>query len=172
MTIRIFFAAAILLLGGCDGETLSLGGSNAGDELNKKAIESGVIPDPRNVTLSGRYETRSELGTDKLCAVGESGAQHKIGVLAVFGPESKCEGQGTASIKGEAINIKLNSQGSCNFDAEFDGISIRFPGALPDGCTSYCTPRASLAGTSYFMVEHGNENARKALGRDIEKLCS
>jgi hypothetical protein len=158
---------------GCDGQGISLGGGDsAGQALNEKAIEVGAIPDPSNVKLAGRFETRSELGTDKFCAVGEGGSQHKIGVLAVFGPESKCEGQGRARVNGEVITIDLTGQDGCRFDAEYDGISLRFPGALPDGCASYCTPRASLAGTSYYIVEHGNENARKALGRDIEKLCS
>ncbi len=161
-----------LILSGCDGQTILTDSGSAGKQLDKKAIEVGIIPDPNNVTLSGRYETRSELGTDKFCAVGESGSQHKVGILAVFGPESKCEAQGTAQVKGEKISLSLNGADSCRFDAEFDGISIRFPGNLPDGCASYCTARASFAGTSYFMVEHGNENARKALGRDIEKLCA
>ncbi len=161
-----------MILVSCDGKGISIGGENAGQALNEKAIEVGVVPDPRNIKLSGRFETRSELGTDKFCAVGEGAAEHKIGVLAVFGPESKCEAQGIARINGEKISVELRNQDSCRFDAEFDGISLRFPGALPDGCASYCTARASLAGTSYFMVEHGNENARKALGRDIEKLCS
>jgi hypothetical protein len=163
---------ALLCLSGCDGQTILVDGSSAGQQLDKKAIEVGIIPDPDNVTLSGRYETRSELGTDKFCAVGEAGSQHKIGILAVFGPESKCEAQGTAQVKGEKVSLSLTNEDSCRFEAEFDGISIRFPGSMPEGCASYCTARASLAGTSYFMVEHGNENARKALGRDIEKLCS
>jgi hypothetical protein len=163
---------ALLCLSGCDGQTILVDGGSAGQQLDKKAIEVGIIPDPDNVTLSGRYETRSELGTDKFCAVGEAGSQHKIGILAVFGPESKCEAQGTAQVKGEKVSLSLTNEDSCRFEAEFDGISIRFPGSMPEGCASYCTARASLAGTSYFMVEHGNDNARKALGRDIEKLCS
>jgi hypothetical protein len=163
----------VFIVSACDGQSISLGSSDsAGQALNEKAIEVGAIPDPSDVKLAGRFETRSELGTDKFCAVGEGGSQHKIGVLAVFGPESKCEGQGSARVKGEVITIDLTGQDSCRFDAEYDGISLRFPGAVPDGCASYCTPRASLAGTSYFIVEHGDENARKALGRDIEKLCS
>jgi hypothetical protein len=147
MKLQIILCAVIVSLAGCDGQTA-------------------------NVVLAGRFETRSELGIDKFCAVGESGSQHKIGVLAVFGPESKCEAQGTAQIRGEKVSISLSGQESCHFDAEFDGISIRFPGSLPEGCVAYCSARASFAGTSYFMVEHGNDNARKALGRDIEKLCN
>jgi hypothetical protein len=171
MKLRVFLAISLYSLSACDGQTILTDSASTGQQLDKKAIEVGIIPDPNNVTLSGRFETRSELGTDKFCAVGEAGAQHKIGILAVFGPESKCEAQGTAQIKGEKIALSLNNQESCRFDAEFDGISIRFPGTMPGGCASYCTARASFAGTSYFMVEHGNINARKTLGRDIEKLC-
>lgn len=171
MNSRPICALALLCLTACDGPKLGLGGSSAGDALDEKAIATGVIPDPANITLAGRFETRSELGTDKFCAVEQGGTQHKIGVLAVFGPESKCEAQGVARANGGKISLSFKGEGSCEFDTEFDGISIRFPGSLPEGCASYCTARASFAGTSYFMVEHGNDNARKALGRDFEKLC-
>jgi hypothetical protein len=173
MKFRLNLFVLILGLAGCDGQTLSMGGGSAGQELDAKAIAVGVIPDPANVVLAGRFETRSELGTDKFCAVGDSGSQHKVGVLAVFGPESKCEAQGTARVSGgEKVSITFTGEENCQFDAEFDGISIRFPGSLPNGCAAYCSARATFAGTSYFMVEHGNDNARKALGREIEKLCS
>ncbi|NJM50375.1 MAG: hypothetical protein HC843_05330 [Sphingomonadales bacterium] len=141
-----------------------------GDALNKKAIERGILPDPDNLVFAGRFETRSELGTDKFCAVESSGG-YTIGVLAVFGPESKCEGQGNARLDGEKVQVTLSGKGDCSFDAEYDGVELRFPGSLNEGCESYCTARASLSGTSYFIVEEGDDAARRALGRDIERLC-
>ena len=46
--------------------------------LEQAAIDAGVIPDVRNVTLSGAFERRSDLGTDSFCAVGndEIGRAH------------------------------------------------------------------------------------------------
>lgn len=169
------FALLVLgLLSACDSAKLpeSLGGGNeAGRALDERAIETGILPDSADRVIAGRFETRSDLGTDKFCAVKSGNSQFRIGALAVFGPESKCEAQGSAAINGEKIRITLSGKGKCSFDAEFDGIELRFPGAIEQGCASYCSPRASFSGTSYFMVEQGDTNARRALGRDIEKLC-
>jgi hypothetical protein len=176
MKLRLFFIAVILPLTGCDSATESGGAapqssSEVGDALDKLAIEKGILPDINNLVFAGRFETRSELGTDKFCAVKSGDKSYNIGVLAVFGPESKCEGQGTASVDGEKVRITLQGKETCRFDAEYDGIELRFPGGLEQGCESYCSARASLSGTSYFIVEQGDENARRTLGRDIELLC-
>lgn len=161
------------LLGSCGSQTKTDADakSDVGAALDQQAIAMGILPDPDNIDLAGRYETRSDLGTDKFCAVGQGKDSFDIGVLAVFGPDSKCEGQGTAVVKGDNVEISLKGAGSCNFAANFDGIEISFPGSLEKGCDNYCSPRASLSGTSYFMVEQGNDKARRALGRDIELLC-
>jgi hypothetical protein len=173
----ILFVACALLMG-CDGPVTNDTGSKAGKSsqvgsaLDQKAVAVGILPDPENLVFSGRYETRSDLGTDKFCAVHTGADLFQIGVLAVFGPESKCEGQGRASITGENVKITLSGKKNCSFNATFDGIELRFPGALESGCESYCSPRASFSGTSYFIVEQGDNNAQRTLGRDFEKLCA
>jgi hypothetical protein len=166
-----------LMLAGCDGATTDdtsgsgQRNSDAGAALDKKAIAAGILPDTENFVFGGRYETRSEMGTDKFCAVKSGSRQFAIGALAVFGPESKCEARGQAAISGEKVKISFSGKGSCSFEAGFDGIELRFPGALEPGCAAYCTSRASFSGTSYFIVETGDDNAKRALGRDFEKLC-
>ncbi len=164
-----------LLFAGCNRESstrdTSSGSSEAGSALDAQAKAAGILPDSSNIKFAGRFETRGDLGTDKFCAVKSAGAEHIVGVLAVFGPDSKCEGKGTATINGEKVSIALQGKDSCNFNAEFDGVELRFPGAMQPGCASYCSDRASLSGTSYFMVEQGDDNARRTLGRDIPKLC-
>jgi hypothetical protein len=138
--------------------------------LDQQAIARGLLPDPQGRALAGRYETRSELGTDKFCAVGDDGA-FAIGMLAVFGPDSKCEAQGSAAFVGDKVRITLSGKDSCRFDADYDGIQLRFPGSVPAGCASYCSPRASMSGTAYFFTDPGNDSARRTLGRDIARLC-
>ncbi|MFC4291925.1 hypothetical protein ACFOWX_05795 [Sphingorhabdus arenilitoris] len=166
----------LLTLSSCSKDSEGAGGdhmtaTDVGDALDERAIERGILPDLNNLVFAGRFETRSELGTDKFCAVDNGSGTYKIGVLAVFGPESKCEGQGSAKIEGEKVQITLAGKGNCSFDAEYDGVELRFPGGVGEECESYCTSRASLSGTSYFMVEEGDDGARRALGRDIERLC-
>jgi hypothetical protein len=165
-------AALVIFLSGCDsGSGGILGGGDSGAALDQQAIAKGLLPDPGSRSLAGQYETRSEMGVDKFCAV-ETGGSSRFGLLAVFGPESKCEGVGTAKFDGKRINLKFEGKKQCAFSAEYDGIVIRFPGSIGPGCASYCSPRASMSGTQYFLVEKGNESARRVLGREIERLCS
>ncbi len=171
MKPHLVWAGLSLILAGCGGHKDGNADTQAGRALEAKAIESGILPDPNNLVLAGRYETRSELGSDKFCAVKNGNGRFRVGALAVFGPESKCEAQGTASIIGGKVRIQFEGKEACAFDGEYDGIGIRFAGAMPRGCLSYCTPRASFSGTSYYMVEQGDDNARKTLGRDIANLC-
>ena len=139
--------------------------------LERAAIDAGVIPDVRNVSLSGAFERQSDLGEDRFCAVGNDEHGYQVGLLAVFGPDSKCEGLGAAERVGEEIQITLDSEQRCRFTASFDGVALRFPGNLPDSCASYCTPRAVLDGVSFFLVGEGDAVARSTRGREIENLC-
>jgi hypothetical protein len=165
---------AFTALSACDGRAPSIlgGGSDAGAALDERAIEAGILPDPDNLEFAGRFETRSDLGTDKFCSVSNGARQFDVGVLAVFGPESKCEGKGSATITGDKVRVTLKGKDACQFDAQYDGVELRFPGAIEPGCASYCSDRASLSGTHYFMVQPGDEPARKTLGRDIARLCN
>lgn len=139
--------------------------------LEKAAIEAGVIPDVRNVSLSGAFERQSDLGEDRFCAVGSDESGYQIGLLAVFGPDSKCEGLGAAERNGEDIQITLESKQRCRFTASFDGVALQLPGELPESCASYCTPRAGLNGVSFYLVGEGDAVARSTRGREIENLC-
>lgn len=163
-------ALALLILAACDSQQNTAPVGETASALDDQAVAAGILPDPDNLSLAGQFETRSELGIDKFCATG-SGDDFDIGVLAVFGPESKCEAQGTAKLDEEQLRISFSGQESCDFNAEYDGVAVRFPGAMPEGCSSYCTKRASFAGTSYFMIAQGDKNARRTLGRDIDRLC-
>lgn len=167
-------AALCLLVAACGGDNQGLDQqprTDAGAALDRLAIDKGLIPDPATKSLAGRYETRSELGTDKFCAVAAGEGRFRIGMLSVYGPESKCEAQGTAEVEDGQIEIALEGKEKCAFKAEYDGIVLRFPGTVPDGCASYCARNASMSGTRYYFVDPGDDAARRTLGREIERLC-
>lgn len=168
-----FVCLGLLLLAACGENAPAIvgGGSDAGSALDEQAVASGIMPDPDEIEFAGRFETRSELGTDKFCAVETGSNQYDVGFLAVFGPESKCEGTGTASVERDNVRVTLSGKGNCSFDAHYDGIELRFPGSVEGGCASYCSDRASLSGTHYFMIQPGETAARGTLGREIERLC-
>lgn len=161
-----------LLLAGC-GQGQSDSGKAVAElsPLEQAAIDAGVIPDVRNVTLSGAFERRSDLGTDSFCAVGNDENGYQIGMIAVFGPATKCEGLGEAERKGENVRITLNSEEKCAFTARFDGVELKLPGDLPDSCASYCSARAGFEGVSFYMIGEGDAVARSTGGRDFENLC-
>ena len=169
--MRLGLLVSMLALVACsDNNPKAAPSTDTSRALDEQAIAKGLLPDPKGRALAGRFETRSDLGVDKFCAVGDGG-RFDIGMLAVFGPDSKCEAQGRAEFAGDKVRITLSGKESCSFDAEFDGIQLRFPGAVPTGCASYCSPRASMSGTAYYFTEPGNASARRTLGREIERLC-
>ena len=107
-----------LVLAGCEPESAESTEPAAEiSALEQAAIDAGVIPDVREVTLSGAFERRSDLGADRFCAVGNDENGYQVGMLAVFGPASKCEGLGEAERNGENVRITLDSEERCSFTA-------------------------------------------------------
>ena len=161
-----------LLLAAC-GEGSSNSDKSAAQlsPLEQAAIDAGVIPDVRNVTLSGAFERSSDLGTDRFCAVGNDENGYQVGMIAVFGPGTQCEGLGEAERDGENVRITLNSEEKCSFTARFDGVELQLPGDLPRSCASYCSRRAGFEGVSFYMIGEGDAVARSTSGRDFENLC-
>ena len=174
--MRWRWCGALLLLSACN-----LSGDEQGKDspehstqpssLEQAAIDAGVIPDVRNMNLSGAFERRSDLGEDRFCAVGNDEHGYQVGLLAVFGPDSKCEAMGSAVRVGENVRITLDGKEKCTIVASFDGVELQFPGDLPQSCKSYCTARASLDGVSFYLVGEGDAVARSTRGREIENLC-
>ncbi|MEQ1549991.1 MAG: hypothetical protein ABL922_01975 [Sphingorhabdus sp.] len=168
----IMFVLAAMLAGcGSKDAGPAAKDDSAGAALDQLAIDKGLIPDPESLAVEGRFETQGDLGTDKFCAVADGGANYRIGFLSVYGPESKCEGQGSAEQDGDSLKITLSGKESCSFTASYDGIVLRYPGSVPDGCASYCSRNASMSGTRYYFVDPGAEAAKRTLGREIERLC-
>lgn len=172
----LLIASSALVLAACElrrepGEVADGAEATVHSDLEAAAIEAGILPDQTKVTLSGAFERVSDLGTDKFCAVGGDDARYRIGILAVFGPDTKCEAVGQAQRDGEEIAIELIGEDSCKFTASFDGVQLRVPGSLPEGCDSHCGARATFAGTSYDLVGEGDDVARSTRGREYKQLC-
>ncbi len=167
-------AGLVLLLAACGGEQqpdTPPDPTGAGAALEKSAIARGVVPDPAAIELEGRYERRSDLGTDKFCAVRTGKDRYRIGLLATYGPGSSCEGQGEARQDGDGFELRFDGAKDCKVRARYDGVELRVDGNVPEGCSAVCDSRASLAGTSYYLVEPGADAARQTLGAEVDRLC-
>jgi len=140
--------------------------------LEAAAIDAGVIPDANRTSLSGAYERRSDLGVDLFCAVGNGEEDYKIGMVAIFGADSRCEARGTARRDGETLHLSLGKEQNCQFSAAYDGVQISVPGQLPEKCASYCSLRASFAGVTFSRVGEGDAVAKSLIGKDRKKLCN
>ena len=175
---RALFLA--LVLAACSSEPASVTDAKAavegntddsvGRALDKAAVDMGIIPGESKIAFEGSFERRSDLGTDRFCAVAD-GDDYRIGLLTVYGADSQCEARGRATRDGENVTVTLEGKEECRFIAHFDGIELAFPGALPDGCADYCSDRASMSGTSFYFVEQGKTAAAAQRGRKLERLC-
>lgn len=164
-----------LLLAGCG---VDIGGDDtdgaAGkSSLDEAAIAAGVVVDPASLNLEGLYERDSGLGTDRFCAIQQSDGDYRVGLIAVFGAGSQCEGVGTASMDAGAVTLTLRNQDDdeCEIAARFDGASLAIAGSIDAACDALCSPRASLAGVAIPLVDGTASAAENAVGREIAQLC-
>jgi len=177
----LLVVVSLLVLSNCSVSKESennLEDTESSQSLDEAAIAAGILPDPDNIKLEGRFEARNDIGTDKFCSIKNNDGSYNIGILAVFGAESICEGQGKARLDGDEVIISLDQTSRqndnnepCEFTATYDGISLQIPGILAQSCAKSCNNLASLSGTRYFLVEEGNEAARQSKGRKLKPLC-
>jgi hypothetical protein len=157
----------LLLLSAC---TSSKAPENAAvpEDLEKAAIERGMVRDPRDTEIAGLYAR----DTDRVCIVPD-GQGYKIGAFVDYGDKITCSGSGTVARVGEKLRIELGSgegEDKCGFNARFDGDKIYFPGNVPDACAKLCARRASYAGLEVARMSESTAEAaamRDSAGRQL-----
>ena len=153
-----------LLVAACSGGAKQADKPQPPQDLEKAAIERGLIRNPADTDIAGLYAR----DTDRICIVPDEQLGYRIGAFVDYGDRITCSGSGRASRVGESLHIELGEDGSCSFDAKYDGDKIAFPGALPDGCNRYCARRASYAGLEVVRLSESATEAsamRDANGR-------
>jgi hypothetical protein len=153
---------AALLLAACSGGQAP-GSAQKPQDLESAAIERGLVRDPGGGNIAGVYVR----DTDRLCIVPEGDA-YLIGAHVDYGDGISCGATGTLRRSGARLRIRFGSGDACSFDARLNGDSIRFPGALPDGCATLCRGRASYAGLEAVRISESTAEAgamRDAAGR-------
>ncbi|HVI99669.1 MAG TPA: hypothetical protein VM657_11465 [Sphingomonas sp.] len=159
---------ALALLAGCSDRTdeASVTNAGAGSDLEAAAIAAGVIPDPASTDPTGLYARDA----GRVC-VSPAPQDFAIGVDLDYGDGQRCSASGVARREGELLRVTLAGQGDCAFAARFEGDRIVLPGTLPDGCRSYCTGRASLAGMEAERLSDSAAEARAMRDARGRLLC-
>jgi len=136
-------------------------------DLEKAAIERGLIRNPADTEIAGLYAR----DTDRICIVPDQELGYRIGAFVDYGDRITCSGSGRASRVGEALHVEFGQDGSCSFDARYDGDKIAFPGALPDGCNKFCARRASYAGLEVTRLSESAAEASAMRDANGNRLC-
>lgn len=162
----------LLMLAACDSAPQPDAAPRPSGDLEEAALEAGLVVDPDNLDLEGAFERPSDLGTDRFCAVRTGDRRYTVGMRAVFGADSACQGRGTATLDGESVTITIPVQGEdCVMSARFDGTQLALAGEVPPACAQLCDDRASLAGVDFLLAESGAEAARAEMDGEGEPLC-
>lgn len=161
--IALFVAAALT---GCSG-----GGSEqegAAAALERAAIDRGLISDPATQYLPGLYAR----DTDRVCIVPTEDG-HRIGAFADYGERMTCTASGSVRQTGSRLDITLGDPKlGCNFEGQFEGEQIRFPGSMPEGCKSLCSGRAAFDGLEVTKLSSSLAEARALRDPSGTRHCS
>lgn len=156
-----------LLLAACSGGKVPANAPEPPQDLEKAAIERGLVRNPADTDIAGLYAR----DTDRVCIVPDEALGYRIGAFVDYGDRITCSGSGRVSRVGAALHVEFGEDGSCSFDARYDGDKIAFPGALPDGCNKYCAKRASYAGMEVTRLSESAAEAAAMRDTNGKRLC-
>lgn len=156
-----------LVLAACSGGEAPANKAEKPQDLEKAAIERGLVRNPADTDVAGLYAR----DTDRICIVPDEELGYRIGAFVDYGDRITCSGSGRASRVGESLHIEFGEDGSCSFDAKYDGDKIAFPGALPDGCNKFCAKRASYAGLEVIRLSESAAEAAAMRDANGKRLC-
>jgi hypothetical protein len=156
-----------MLLAGCGGAAAPEPANTAAPampELERAAIEAGVIADPASSDLTGLYARDG----DRVCIVPDQSG-YRIGAVTMAGEGQACSGQGRVTREGEALRIDLGD--GCAVAARFEGDRILLPARLAPECERLCTGRASLAALDVERLSDTPAEARTLRDGRGRLLC-
>lgn len=139
----------------------------AGAALERAAIASGMVRDPKGTDFAGLYAR----DTDRVCIVASRGGGYRIGASIDYGGTEGCSGRGTVTRSGEALRIDFADAPGCGFDARLDQDRIVFPGEVPAACERLCSERASLAALEADLLSQVPAEAAQLRDRTGRSLC-
>lgn len=156
----------LIALAGCRGE--GEGGANAASP----APPSGSGAAVQTATLTGLYEGGSGERRNQLCMIERDGRGTSFGFVT-WGPGNRnCSGSGVATRTGDRLQLKLEGDESCAFDARIQGTRVTFPNSSPAECQRYyCGQGAQLADATFDKIGGDEQAAMRAADLVGDPLC-
>ena len=155
-------AIAALLLCGCRDDVTIAPVIDESNPIEAAARDANLVADAGSTAPTGLFERRHAAGSDSICFLPD-GDDYRFALRASFGTTLTCEGSGSARHDGDQIGFDF-AGGGCAFTATYDGNMVRLPGTVPEGCSAYCGPRASMSGVAVERVGWSEADARRQCG--------
>ena len=148
--------------------------SEAAQELDLLARETGALPDESRIDPAGRYGRRYEGGRDSLCLVpdGSARGRYRFGAETRIGRDEYCRGTGRARLAGDKLLLDFaEGDGACRIVARYEGDKVVMPGGLDVSCAALCSSRGSFSGVSFPRLDRDVAAARRMTDQDKVILC-
>jgi len=123
---------------------------------------SGKAPDKGPALAVGTYAGD---GRDRLCVVGEAGAQ-RAGFVSYGSGETNCTMSGTIEAKGAVFVLKPKGDSRCSVDVRVNDGRVSLAPGTP-ACSYYCGPGATFASKNFRR----DAQAIPAVDLAGDKLC-
>lgn len=146
-------------------------GGNSTQPAREEAAKGAPARPGTIAGLTGLYEGGGE-PRNQMCVVEGKGGEERFGLIVWGGNQHSCMGSGTITRQGDRVTLAMAGDSACAIEADMSGKTIKFPSAVPQGCSYYCGARASLGGAELAQVDTSREAAMRAKDIVGESLCS
>lgn len=158
-------ALALALLSACQRESAPDRSPQAGERLERAAIELGMVSRGAASPV-GVFAAEG----DRACLLPDGGSdRYRLGASVDYGEGQNCVARGIAR-GGETLTIDFG--GGCRFDGRITRDDLRFPAVLPEACARYCAGRASLSAMHVERLSETPAEAERLRGADGRLLCA
>ena len=123
---------------------------------------SAETPDKGPALATGTY---AGAGRDRLCVVGEAGAQ-SAGFISYGDRDNNCTMSGTIAAKGAGFVLTPAGDSRCSVELSVNEGRVSFAPGTP-ACSYYCGPGATFANKNFRR----DDKATPALDLAGDKLC-
>ena len=122
--------------------------------------------------LTGLYEAGGESEAQgRMCMIADPSGGASFGIVSDAPEGGSCGGAGKAVREGARLRLTMAGDEQCVIDAQIDGTKVTFPAAVPEGCSYYCGPGATLADQSFEKTGGTPDDAMRAIDLAGEPLC-